>query len=220
VGEWVTPTICARKEANRSNRKGTWKNYSWKVISEMDELAQFHMCFPKKWVKDVLIPATNANIGGDPINLFEFYVFLGCHFYMASFEGISDRNLWWSQKDVDMFDGAPFRLNGFMSLNRFKAISAAMEYTDKPPLQDFVDRFHDVRQMIDAFNDHYAEEYILSWISCLDESMNSWLNKYCPGFMNVPRKPHPNGNEYHSIADGDDGQPVMLWRIKIREGKD
>jgi hypothetical protein len=60
----------------------------------MDELAQFHMCFPKKWVKDVLIPATNANIGGDPINLFEFYVFLGCHFYMASFEGISDRNLW------------------------------------------------------------------------------------------------------------------------------
>jgi hypothetical protein len=83
------------------------------------------------------------------------------------------------QKDVDMLDGAPFRLNGFMSLNCFKAISAAMEYTDKPPPPDFVDRFHDVRQMIDAFNDHYAEEYIPSWFSCLEESMNSWLNKYC-----------------------------------------
>ncbi|KAL3790836.1 hypothetical protein ACHAWO_012136 [Cyclotella atomus] len=33
------------------------------------------------------------------------------------------------------------------------------------------------------------------------------------------RKPHPNGNEYHSITDGDDEHPVM-WRIKIQEGKD
>ena len=219
VGEWVTPTICARKEANCSNRKGTWKNYSWKAISEMDEFAQFRMCFPEKWVREVVIPATNERIKGDPINLSEFYVFLGCHFFMACFEGISDRNYWWSQKDIDMFEGAPFRLNGFISLNRFKEISAAMEYTNKPPPQEFVDKFHDVRQMIDAFNDHYAEEYIPSWLSCLDESMNSWLNKFCPGFMNVPRKPYPNDNEYHSIADRDDGQPVM-WRIKIREGKD
>ena len=30
---------------------------------------------------------------------------------------------------------------------------------------------------------------------------------------------HPDGNEYHSIADDDDGQPVT-WRIKIQEGKD
>ena len=73
--------------------------------------------------------------------------------------------------------------------------------------------------MIDAFNQHYAEEYIPSWLNCLDESMNSWLDKFCPGFMSVPRKPHPLGNEYHSIADGDYGKPV-IWRIKLQEGKD
>ena len=73
--------------------------------------------------------------------------------------------------------------------------------------------------MIDAFNDHYANEYAPSWLSCLDESMNSWLNKFCLGFMSVPRKPHPLGNEYHSIADGDDGKAIM-WRIKLQEGKD
>lgn len=219
VGEWITPTVCARRQQNCSNRKGSWKNYSWEVISKMDELAQFRMCFPEKYARDVLIPATNKNIEGDPLCLSEFYVWLGCHFYMACFEGISDRKMWWSSKPVDMFGGAPFRLSQFMSLNRFKAITAAMEYTDIDPPTTFVDKFHHVRQMIDAFNDHYAEEYIPSWLSCLDESMNSWLNKYCPGFMNVPRKPHPNGNEYHSIADGDDGHPVM-WRIKIQEGKD
>ena len=219
VGEWVTPTICARRQANCTNRKGSWKNYSWQVIAEMDELAQFRMCFPEKWVVEVLIPATNERLEGDAMDLQEFYVFLGCHFFMASFEGVSDRKMWWSSKPVDMFEGAPFRLNSFMSKKRFLAISAAIKFTNKPPPQAFVDRFHEVRQMIDAFNDHYAEEYIPSWLNCLDESMNSWLNKFAPGFMNVPRKPHPDGNEYHSIADGDDGQPVM-WRIKIQEGKD
>jgi hypothetical protein len=37
--------------------------------------------------------------------------------------------------------------------------------------------------------------------------------------MCVPRKPHPFGKEYHSIADRDDGKPIM-WRVKLVEGKD
>ena len=37
--------------------------------------------------------------------------------------------------------------------------------------------------------------------------------------MVVPRKPHPVGNEYHSIADGDDGKPIM-WRVRLQESKD
>ena len=48
--------------------------------------------------------------------------------------------------------------------------------------------------------------------------MNSWLDKFCPGFMSVPRTPHLLGNKYHSIADGDDSKPVM-WIIKLQEGK-
>jgi hypothetical protein len=37
--------------------------------------------------------------------------------------------------------------------------------------------------------------------------------------MTLPWKPHPFGNEYHSIADGDDGHFIM-WRVKLVEGKD
>ena len=37
--------------------------------------------------------------------------------------------------------------------------------------------------------------------------------------MVVPQKPHPFGNEYHTIVDGDQGRPIM-WRVKIQEGKD
>mmetsp|Transcript_13459 Transcript_13459/g.28547 ORF Transcript_13459/g.28547 Transcript_13459/m.28547 type:complete len:146 (-) Transcript_13459:785-1222(-) len=45
------------------------------------------------------------------------------------------------------------------------------------------------------------------------------FHEYCPGFMYVPRKPHPFGNEYHSICDGDQGRSI-LWRVKLVEGKD
>jgi len=55
--------------------------------------------------------------------------------------------------------------------------------------------------------------------TCIDESMNSWLNKFCPGFMTLPRKPDPFRNKYYSIADGDIRKPTM-WRIKWVEGKD
>jgi hypothetical protein len=108
-----------------------------------------------------------------------------------------------------MFKGA--------SLNQFQAIDIAC--TDKPTPEDFVDKFHDVRQLVDAFNDHMSNAYTPSWLNCLDESMNTWLNKYCPCFVVVPRKPHPFGNEYHTIADGNKGCPIM-WRVLLREGKD
>ena len=129
--------------------------------------------------------------------------------------------MWWSTKPIDMFCGAPFRLNAFITYTRFRDIMAAIRYTNKDVPILFTDKFHEVRQMIDAFNNHYTNEYTPSWLNCIDESMSSWLNKFCPGFMCVPRKPHPQGNEYHSIADADkDGTKPVMWRVKIVEGKD
>jgi hypothetical protein len=122
-----------------------------------------------------------------------------------------------------MFEGAPFRLTHIMTMTRFFKLSVAMRFTDRqaPTLKHdgFVDWFNEIRNMIDVFNQHYPEKYHPLWLNCFDESMSSWLSKYCPGFMCVPCKPHPFGNEYHSIANGDDGKPIM-WRVKIVEGKD
>jgi hypothetical protein len=74
--------------------------------------------------------------------------------------------------------------------------------------------------MIDTFNEHYDSEYCLLWLSCIDESMNVWLNKFCSGFMSLPSKPHPFGNKYHLlIADGDKGRFIM-WHVGLVEGKD
>ena len=39
----------------------------------------------------------------------------------------------------------------------------------------------------------------------------------------MPRKPHPFGNEYHSIADGETEKvlegKLIMWRVKLQEGK-
>ncbi len=71
------------------------------------------------------------------------------------------------------------------------------------PWLDYEDCFHDVQDMIDAFNNQYKSNYHPGWLLCLDESMIDWLNKYCPGWMCVLQKPHPFGNEYYKICNGD-----------------
>jgi hypothetical protein len=150
----------------------------------------------------------------------DFYKWLGCHFFMACFQGIDKRDDWWSQQPISMFEGAPFRLNGYMLRNHFLNITSTICFTDKDNKPTgFVDRFHEVRQMLEAFNEHYNRNYVASWLSCLDESMSSWLSKFCLGFMCVPRKPRPFGNKYHTIADGDQGKPI-LFQIKLVKEKD
>ena len=81
-----------------------------------------------------------------------------------------------------MFEGAPFRLSEYMSGRRFQNIGTAIRYTNiESPA--FLDRFHDVRKIIEGWNDHYEGEYVPSWLNCLDESMNSFLDNFCPGFI-------------------------------------
>ena len=219
AGVWEKPVYCNRRaNPDISDTAGRFKNHRWDEIADYNEFDLFRICFPEDYVRDVVIPATNKNLIQN-INLQEFYVWLGCIFFMACYEGVPDRELWWSTKPIDMFDGAPFRLNAYMQKKRFLEITYMIQYTDQTPPILFVDKFHEVRQMIYEFNKHYEQEYTPSWMNCIDESMNSWMNKFCPGFMTLPRKPHPFGNKYHSIADGDGGKFIM-WRVKIVKGKD
>lgn len=98
-GEWVKETICPRKADGRiSDCDGMWRDQRWSAIALMDEFALFRLCFPESFFLQILIPQTNKHLEGPPIDLHEFYVWLGCRFYMACFQGISEINLWWSEK--------------------------------------------------------------------------------------------------------------------------
>ena len=70
---------------NYHNTKGVWRLHSKPKFFEITELPLFRMEFPYQLVRDVLIPETNKEVAGDDITLQEFYVYLGCHFFMACF---------------------------------------------------------------------------------------------------------------------------------------
>ncbi len=64
-----------------------------------------------------------------------------------------------------------------------------------------------------AWNSNMLKVFVLSWISCLDESMSYWTNIYlCPGVVFVPRTPWFLGNEWYSIC-------CAMNDIKFVEGK-
>jgi hypothetical protein len=57
------------------------------------------MFFPEEWLINDVIPMTNKELS-NKMSLQEFYVFLGCIFFMACYDGIADWDLWWSLQHV------------------------------------------------------------------------------------------------------------------------
>ena len=179
----------------------------------------FEMFFFKDFILKVILPETNKCIQEDkhrPMTYGGFLRWLGLWFLMATITG-PDRTAFWSMGEVDCFVGAPMGLGHFMSKKRFEVILKALSFTScQPPA--FRDRFWEVWEMLDAWNTNMTEQFTPSWVSCLDESMSTWTNKYsCPGWMFVPRKPWPFGNEYHTVCCSLSG---ILWQMELVEGKD
>ena len=113
--------------------------------------------------------------------------------------------------------GCPIRFSRLMSSRRFEAINQALSFTmAQPPEQP--DRFWRVREMLAAWNDNMFQVFLPGIFTCIDESMSKWLARFtCPGFMVVPRKPWPFGNEYHTHCCCQSG---VMFALEIVEGKD
>ena len=127
------------------------------------------------------------------------------------------RHDFWSVAPITAFSGAPLRLGVWMSRKHFDDILSALQFTsDNPPA--FVDMFWEVCAMITAWNSNMNQQFSPGYANCLDVSMSVWTNQFtCPGFMFVPCKPWPFGNEYHSVCCCLSG---IMWGIDLMEGKD
>ena len=131
---------------------------------------------------------------------------------MSTLSGFK-RSQFWSAKAASMYEGAPYRFNECMTEKKFDAILLALSYTTNNNAPAYRDRFWEVRQSIVAWNENMAAIFTPSWVSCLGESMSPWSTRWtCPGWMFVPRKPHPFGNEYHSICCA---MTMIMYAIEI-----
>ena len=143
-------------------------------------------------------------------------MWIGIWLLLSTMSGFK-RDNFWSLKEITLEEGAPYCFHHWMSGRRFKQILAHLRYNDGPPPQ-YKDRFWEVRGMVEMWNKHMADIYEPGWVSCLDESISIWTNRWtCPGWTFIPRKPHPIGNEYHTICCGTTG---ILYQMEMVEGKD
>lgn len=208
---WGHDGICFRKTVVASDVRAERI-----PMTTLSLLGNFETFFPVDYLKKVIIPETRRYMETkEPLEYGEFLRFLGLWLLMATIQG-AQRHEFFKRENLNLFSGAPFRLNVFMSKNRFDDILQALTYT-ATPAPTYKDGFHEVRDLIDAWNTNMDTVFKPSWVSCVDESMSIWNNRWtCPGFMFVPRKPHPLGNEYHTVCCGESG---ILWRMELVEGK-
>jgi hypothetical protein len=210
--EWNIPAVCQRRMAGAGQPKARFKKVDASVVAKMTDLGLFQLLFPMDYVESVLIPETNKKLKLGPLSMKEFFVWIGLWLYMSCHVGPRRRD-WWAQTEPSMDGGAPSRFNEFMSRNRFEDILQNLVYTNRPAPTGYTDRFFLIRQLEEAWNKNMADQFDPSWINCLDESMMEWLNQFtCPGFMCVGRKPHPFGNERHTICCA---LSTIMWHAEI-----
>ena len=82
-----------------------------------DYVSCFSIFFPFAWLEKVLLAKTNEELtewGEKPLFLGELLRYLGIWFLMACFKGFSVADFW-SQREINIEFGAPYRFHCFMS---------------------------------------------------------------------------------------------------------
>ena len=109
---------------------------SWLVVQ------LFEGFFHKQLLQNV-IDIVNEKMDGDEEVVYgEFIWWIGIWVLMSTVDG-ADQCSFWSTKNVDAFDGAPFRLTPFMSRRHFEQILNNRGYTKEGPPQ-YRDHFWEV----------------------------------------------------------------------------
>ena len=107
------------------------KTTDYSSIPHMSILDFFLLFYPCDYIKLVLIPHKNKHLTHRDMEFYELLRFVGFWLYMACLEKVAYRCMWWSNMEVDMFEGLPCRLTKYMSLKRFEDILRNLSYTDK-----------------------------------------------------------------------------------------
>ncbi len=174
--------------------------------------------FPFIYFRDTVLPAWDKNgfetqTQWTSISVGEALLWLGYIFSMGFFI-VSDRADYWSKAGNQLFPPLDFGRMG-ISRRRFDALTSAFLLTSA---FHSVDMFFPVRNWLQSWNENMKQIFTPGWTSCLDESMSVWANrKTCPGWMYVSRKPHPQGNEYHTLADS---ETKIIYQFELVEGGD
>ena len=126
-------------------------------ISRLD---MFLIMMPMNFIEYTVIKKTNEQLDV-PMTTQEYIKWVGCWLYMSCWVGIFNQRYWWSTVAPSRHKGSPFRLNNYMSRNRFEQILSSLQHTDQA--SEYKDGFHLMRQLEEAWNNNMEDKFSPSW---------------------------------------------------------
>jgi Transposase IS4 len=124
---WGWRGICHRKASTMVDHPPKLIGLSETEAKCMTYFSLFLWFFPLDFLHEVLLKKLNENLEREKeriIGLGEILRYIGIWFYMATFAGFT-RQQFWSANEIDDFQGAPVRLNSWMSRRRFELITTS-----------------------------------------------------------------------------------------------
>lgn len=193
-------------------------------ISLVSPYESFRRFLPLNYIEQYVINSINKR-GKDAsnwvnVNINEYVRWLGLWVLMSAFP-VADRRFYWRTSHEQTQPIVPFDFQRWMSRSRFEQI--VLYHTlmmpselDTPNLND---PLYSVRSFINAFNSNLVDAVKPGSTLCIDESMNSWLGEKnkIPGRRKIPRKPHPVGQEWKTIADSSTNIIIQLEPCEDKE---
>ena len=152
--QWGTHPFDPRKASNAPNSSPYLDGLPrGEQLKSVTLLWMFEKLMGRWLLESVIVKATNRKLASNnchEVSYGEFIVLIGLWLLMASQKvGGCSRRDYWSSEPISHWSGAPFRLNSYMSRNRFEQIITNLKYTFIEP-QPYVDRFHEIRQIISS----------------------------------------------------------------------
>ena len=217
---WNDVYVDRRKASGAHDIKPSLPGLLGKDPKKCTYLEIFLMFLGNNVVKTIVLPATNANLphGVQKVAYGKFLQWIGMWLLMATSNGYVRADYWLhGSKRERRIRKVPYDFNDYMSKRRFDTILKHIAFTTYEA-PNYLDKFWRVRQMITEWNRNVNCVFVPRWAVCLDESLSIWTKKWtCPGWVFCPRKPHPFGNEYHSICCG---LCAIMFGIDLVEGRD
>ena len=163
--------------------------------------------FPDKWLS-LFVDNTNRAFRSNvpALTHYEFVKFLGIlHGMKAHPKGDMMDN--WSTDDTGFFPAPALGQRHGMSRYPFHVVKEHLCFWEEPKTPAEVNnRWHPVRELIRAWNEHMGQVFSPGWKICVDESMWAWLGREgrhpdeLPHAQKVKRKPRGVGLEVKNAA--------------------
>ena len=216
------------KKEKLKEQKETWSAGGWPIdpctshaygprlnlddYDILDELAYLLHQLPVKYIKEVIITASN-NLGLSYDKAFkiieyeEFLIFLGLVYSMEVFK-LPERRMYWRDNESDLFPNMDFGKH--MSRERFEEILSFLQFSHSD------NKDQQILDFLEAVNENLKSAVSPGLYVCIDESMIKAFHHDLPGKIKIKRKPRPIGNE---IKDLSDASSMIVVHMELYEGK-